>query len=114
VKGNCNVCQKIQSCPSAFATVTLLAGAFLTFAAAATKPDDATVKEAYVYLLSHALVIRQESNDLKVKVTSCNHIKFSPLGSADIVNPNFDVAYLEAWFAGADRINHPVGNCTNI
>jgi len=31
-----------------------------------------------------------------------NQIKYNPLGSADFVNPNFDVAYLEAWFAVDD------------
>jgi hypothetical protein len=32
-----------------------------------------------------------------------NAIKYNPLGSADFVNPNFDVAYFEAWFAADDR-----------
>ena len=30
-------------------------------------------------------------------------IKYNPLGSADFVNPNLDVAYLEAWFAVDDK-----------
>jgi len=29
--------------------------------------------------------------------------QYNPLGSADFVNPNFDVAYLEAWFAVDDK-----------
>jgi hypothetical protein len=28
-----------------------------------------------------------------------NAITYNPLGSADFVNPNFDVAYLESWVA---------------
>ena len=32
-----------------------------------------------------------------------NTIKYNSLGSADFVNPNFDVAYLEAWLAVDDR-----------
>jgi hypothetical protein len=32
-----------------------------------------------------------------------NEIKYNPLGSADFVNPNFDVAYFEAWLAVDDR-----------
>jgi hypothetical protein len=28
-----------------------------------------------------------------------NVIKFNDLGKAEFVNPNLDVAYLEAWFA---------------
>ncbi|MGQ3211555.1 MAG: DUF1214 domain-containing protein [Shinella sp.] len=84
-------------------TIALLVGPLVTFAAAATKPDDRTIKEAYVYLLGRALVIRQETNDLKEKGIAYNHIKYNPLGSADFVNPNFDVAYLEAWFAVDDQ-----------
>jgi len=36
-----------------------------------------------------------------------NMIKCNPLGSADFVNPNFDVAYFEAWSAVDDRIRNP-------
>jgi hypothetical protein len=67
------------------------------------KPDEATIKDAYVYLLGRAFVIRQEANDLKEKGVHYNAIKYNPLGSADFVNPNFDVAYLEAWFAVDDK-----------
>jgi len=57
------------------------------------------VADAYIYLLGRALVIRQEHMDLKGPGISYNLIKYNPLGSADFVNPNLDVAYLEAWFA---------------
>jgi hypothetical protein len=31
-----------------------------------------------------------------------NAVEYNPLGAADFVNPNFDVAYLEAWIAVDD------------
>jgi hypothetical protein len=61
------------------------------------------VKEAYIYLLGRALVIRQEHMDRSAEGFAYNTIKYNPLGSADFVNPNFDVAYFEAWFAVDDR-----------
>lgn len=66
-------------------------------------PDEKTVADAYVYLLGRVLVIRQEQVDSKTKDFAYNKIKYNPLGSADFVNPNFDVAYLEAWFAVDDK-----------
>lgn len=66
-------------------------------------PDAKTVADAYVYLLGRALVIRQEQMDNKAKDFAYNKIKYNPLGSADFVNPNFDVAYLEAWVAVDDK-----------
>ena len=66
-------------------------------------PNEQTVKDAYVYLLGRALVIRQEHMDRKGPGFAYNTIKYNPLGSADFVNPNFDVAYLEAWFAVDDK-----------
>ena len=71
--------------------------------AQAQRPDDKTLADAYVYLLSRALVIRQEHTDRKAPGFAYNTIKYNPLGSADFVNPNFDVAYLEAWFAVDDK-----------
>jgi hypothetical protein len=65
----------------------------------AAKPDEQTLSDAYIYLLSRLLVIRQEQTDGKASGFAYNAIKYNPLGSADFVNPNFDVAYLEAWFA---------------
>ncbi|HVY05641.1 MAG TPA: DUF1214 domain-containing protein [Burkholderiales bacterium] len=66
-------------------------------------PDEAMIAEAYIYLLGRALVLRQEHTDCKEKGFAYNKIKYNPLGSADFVNPNFDVAYLEAWFAVDDK-----------
>src|SRR5882672_1026282 len=66
-------------------------------------PDDRTIVDAYVYLLGRMFVIRQEHLDRKGKDFAYNKIKYNPLGSADFVNPNFDVAYLEAWFAVDDK-----------
>ena len=60
------------------------------------------VSNAYVYLLSRYLVNRQEQTDLAEPGVSYNVIKFNPVGSADFVNPNLDVAYLEAWIAVDD------------
>src|SRR6478609_2048780 len=65
--------------------------------------DEETITEPYVYLLGRALVIRQERIDLEETGAAFNTIKYNPLGSADFVNPNFDVAYLEAWLAVDDR-----------
>lgn len=62
-----------------------------------------TVTDAYVYLLGRAIVIRQEQTDLKEPGIAYNVIKFNPAGSADFVNPNLDVAYLEAWIAVDDQ-----------
>lgn len=67
------------------------------------KPDEKTVADAYIYLLGRALVIRQEHIDRRGDAFAYNAIKYNPLGSADFVNPNFDVAYFEAWFAVDDR-----------
>ena len=61
------------------------------------------VTDAYVYLLGRAIVIRQEHTDLKEPGVSYNVIKYNPVGSADFVNPNLDVAYLEAWIAVDDQ-----------
>jgi hypothetical protein len=62
-------------------------------------PNEKTIAEAYTYLLSRMLVIRQEHMDRKGDGFAYNAIKYNPLGSADFVNPNLDVAYLEAWIA---------------
>lgn len=67
------------------------------------KPDDTTLSDAYIYLLGRALTIRQEHIDRRGGGFAYNNIKYNPLGSADFVNPNFDVAYFEAWFAVDDR-----------
>lgn len=61
--------------------------------------SDQQVVNAYVYLLGRYLVLRQEHIDLKEDGIDYNVIKYNPVGSADFVNPNLDVAYLEAWIA---------------
>jgi len=60
-------------------------------------PDEKTIVDAYTYLLGRMLVIRQEHMDKKGDGFAYNAIKYNRLGSADFVNPNLDVAYLEAW-----------------
>jgi hypothetical protein len=62
-------------------------------------PDEKTVADAYLYLLGRALIMRQERIDLSGPGAAYNKIKYNPLGSAKFVNPNLDVAYLEAWIA---------------
>jgi len=74
------------------------------------KPDEKTLADAYTYLLGRALTIRQEHIDRLGDGFAYNAIKYNPLGSADFVNPNFDVAYLEAWFAVDDRTPDPPRN----
>jgi hypothetical protein len=76
---------------------------FVGLARAESPPDRTTIEEAYVYLLGRVLVIRQEHTDLTGTGITYNEIKYNPPGSADFVNPNFDVAYLEAWFAVDER-----------
>lgn len=72
-------------------------------AATPANVSDADIDGAYVYLLGRAFVVRQERMDTRAKGFAYNRIKYNPLGSADFVNPNFDVAYLEAWVAVDDR-----------
>jgi len=57
------------------------------------------VREAYLYLLGRALVIRQEKIDSSSQGFTYNIIQYTPIGEADWVNPNLDTAYLQAWFA---------------
>ncbi|MFD4355915.1 DUF1214 domain-containing protein [Nocardia sp. NPDC058518] len=66
------------------------------------KPSEDDIRQAYIYLLARFLVIRQEHTDRAGDGFDYNQIEYNPLGSADFVNPNFDVAYLEAWFAADD------------
>ncbi len=87
--------------------VTHIAMAFVLVytivASAQVNIDQQTVADAYVYLLGRAIVIRQEQTDLKEPGVAYNVIKYNPVGSADFVNPNLDVAYLEAWIAVDDK-----------
>ena len=92
----------MKNTPTEFiAAVALIVAAIP--AAQAQLPDQQTVTDAYVYLLGRAIVIRQEQTDLKEPSVTYNAIKYNPVGSADFVNPNLDVAYMEAWIAVDDR-----------
>ncbi len=71
--------------------------------AAENGPASDALADAYVYLLGRAIVLRQEQTDLKEPGAGYNVIKYNPVGSADFVNPNLDVAYLEAWIAVDDK-----------
>ncbi|OWT80129.1 hypothetical protein CEY04_01490 [Achromobacter sp. HZ28] len=71
--------------------------------ASSARTDDGVIEQAYLYLLGRMLVLRQEHIDRAKPSFAYNQINYNPLGSADFVNPNFDVAYLEAWIAVDDR-----------
>ena len=62
-------------------------------------PTDQDIIDAYTYLYGRYLVIQQENHDINIEKVGYNKIKYNPLGSAQFVNPNLDVAYLEAWIA---------------
>ncbi len=62
-------------------------------------PSDQDIVDAYTYLYGRYLVIQQENYDINVEKVGYNKIKYNPLGTAQFVNPNLDVAYLEAWIA---------------
>lgn len=64
--------------------------------------NDESIRDAYIYLLGRMLVVRQEMTDRAGDGFAYNTVRYNPLGSADFVNPNFDVAYLEAWIAVDD------------
>jgi hypothetical protein len=66
---------------------------------AASAVDGQDLSDAYAYLLGRAIVMRQEQIDLSEAGVEYNKIKYNPAGKADFVNPNLDVAYLEAWIA---------------
>lgn len=66
-------------------------------------PSDDDIREAYIYLLARMLAVRQEITDSATAGFAYNTMSYNPLGSADFVNPNFDVAYAEAWFAVDDH-----------
>jgi hypothetical protein len=57
------------------------------------------VVDSWIYTLARYLVIRQEHIDMAEEGVDYNVIKYNELGKAEFVNPNLDVAYLEAWFA---------------
>ena len=80
---------------------------------AATKPTEKEVSDSYLYLLGRYLVIRQENQDINTEKIGYNKIKYNPLGSAEFVNPNMDVAYLESWIA-VDKDNAVIINVPKI
>jgi len=66
--------------------------------------DEATISDAYVYLLGRAVVIRQEQTDLKETGIGYNVIKYNPIGKPlEWVNPNLDVTNHEAWILVDDN-----------
>src|SRR5271170_6760604 len=67
--------------------------------AESTAPSDKEIVDAYTYLYGRYLVLQQENHDINQEKVGYNKVKYNPLGSAAFVNPNLDVAYLEAWIA---------------
>ena len=65
-------------------------------ALAALGLSEKDVVDTYIYVLARYLVIRQERIDIAEEAVDYNVIKFNELGKAEFVNPNLDVAYLEA------------------
>jgi len=63
------------------------------------KFSDQEIVETFVYLIARYLVVRQERVDLSETGVGYNTVKYNELGKAEFVNPNLDVAYLEAWVA---------------
>lgn len=70
-----------------------------TTESSASTPSDQDIVDTYTYLYGRYLVIQQENHDINVEKVGYNKIKYNPLGTAQFVNPNLDVAYLEAWIA---------------
>ena len=64
-----------------------------------TAPSDQEVIDGYLYLYGRYLVLQQEYHDINEEKVGYNKVKYNPLGSAEFVNPNLDVSYLEAWIA---------------
>ena len=84
---------------SLIAVMTAMIFLFSVPSLAATKPTEQEVSDAYLYMLGRYIVIRQENQDINIDKVGYNTIKYNPLGSAQFVNPNLDVAYLESWIA---------------
>lgn len=64
----------------------------------AARIADQDVSDAYLYLLSRLLVLRQQQLDFKEGFT-WNALVHRKPGEVDWPNPNLDVAYSEAWVA---------------
>ncbi len=87
------------ACSRSEAPPTVPTPAADTATAIQTQPSDQEIIDAWTYLLGRYLVLQQENHDINVEKAGYNKIKYNPLGSAQFVNPNLDVAYLEAWIA---------------
>jgi hypothetical protein len=72
------------------------------------KLSDKEVVDAYQYLLSRLLVLRQENLDFSKEGFKWNEIIHRKVGEVQWANPNLDVAYSEAWI-GIDN-----NSCTLI
>ena len=57
------------------------------------------IVNSWLYLYGRYLSDSTEAHDINAEKVSYNKIKYNPLGSAQFVNPNLDVAYLESWIA---------------
>jgi hypothetical protein len=80
---------------------------------AAAKPSEQEIKDGYLYMIGRYIVLRQENQDINIDKVGYNKIKYNPLGSAEFVNPNLDVAYLETWIA-VDKNNAVIMNVPEI
>ena len=63
-----------------------------------TASTDQQISDAYIYLLSRLLVLRQQQLDFK-EGFQWNKLVHRKPGEVDWPNPNLDVAYSEAWVA---------------
>lgn len=61
--------------------------------------SDEDISDAYLYLLSRLLVLRQEQLDFDQEGFKWNEIAHREVGGVAWANPNLDVAYSEAWIA---------------
>lgn len=65
--------------------------------------DAQLLRDAYVYLLGRAVVVRQEQTDVAEEGVDYNVLKYNPVGRPlEWVNPNLDVANTEGWIAVDD------------
>lgn len=81
--------------------------------ASANVPSDEQIVSSWHYLYGRYLVLQQENYDINVEKVGYNKIKYNPLGSAQFVNPNLDVAYLEAWLV-ADKDHAVILNVPKV
>lgn len=69
--------------------------------------SDQDISDAYIYLLSRLLVLRQQQLDFREGM-QWNQLVHRKPGAVDWPNPNLDVAYSEAWVAVDE------GSCTIV